>query len=198
MMVGYLNEERERFGTCFMFIEQKLQKRDVFWLLAYPIYQIIGTVRHEGSHALAAVAEGAKIEQFVILPSTAGGHFFWGYVLWSGHTDWVPLAAPYLCDLLTYVVFFFMCTRIPFRSHGVWVNLIILGLVSPLINSTYEYILSFTAPVSDVARLLSELPKLAVHSYFVVTLVLYVLGLVAILPLPSQKLKRAAKSPHQD
>jgi hypothetical protein len=173
-----------------MFLQQKLQKRDLLWLFAYPIYQIIGTARHEGSHALFAILEGAKIEQFVILPSVVGGHFLWGYVQWSGHTDWVPVAAPYLCDLLTYLVFFFICARIPFRSHWVWVNFIILGLVSPLINSTYQYIGSFTVPTSDVAQLLSELPKVAVHSYFVVTLGLYVLGLVAFLPLPSQMLKQ--------
>jgi len=29
-----------------------LQKRDLLWILAYPIYQIIGTIRHEGSHLL--------------------------------------------------------------------------------------------------------------------------------------------------
>jgi hypothetical protein len=189
-----LNEELERLGSYFMFIEQKLQKRDLFWLIAYPIYQIVGTVRHEGSHALAAVLEGAKIEQFVILPSIVGGHFFWGYVQWSGQTDWVPLAAPYLCDLLTYLVFFFICTRIQFKNHWVWVNFIILGLVSPLINSTYQYIVSFTEPTSDIAQLLSELPKVAVHSYFGVTLVLYVLGLLVILTLPSQMLRQATKS----
>lgn len=177
---------------------QKLQKRDLLWLLAYPIYQIIGTARHEGSHALLAILEGAKIEQFVILPSIVRGHFLWGYVQWSGQTDWVPVAAPYLCDLLTYLVFFFICTHIPFRSHWVWVNLIILGLVSPLINSTYQYIISFTSPTSDIAQLLNQLPQLAVHSYFVVTLGLYILGLLAILTLPSQIHKQGTKSLHQE
>ncbi|HKF36664.1 MAG TPA: M50 family metallopeptidase [Ktedonobacteraceae bacterium] len=176
-----------------MFIEQKLQKKDLLWLLAYPIYQVIGTARHEGSHALVAVLEGAKIEQFVILPSIVGGHFLWGYVQWSGRTNWVPVAAPYLCDLLTYLVFFFICTRIPFRSHWIWVNLIILGLVSPLINSTYQYVISFVTSTSDVAQLLNELPQLAVHSYFVVTLVLYDLGLLVILTLPSQILRQGPK-----
>jgi hypothetical protein len=32
-----------------------LKKTDLLWLLAYPIYQIIGTIRHEGSHALAGL-----------------------------------------------------------------------------------------------------------------------------------------------
>jgi hypothetical protein len=38
-----------------------LQKRDMLWILAYPIYQIIGTIRHEGSHALVALLEGARV-----------------------------------------------------------------------------------------------------------------------------------------
>ena len=95
-----------------MLIKQRFQKSDLLWLLAYPFYQIIGTARHEASHAFVALVEGAKIEQFVILPSIVEGHFVWGYVLWSGSTDWVALAAPYLCDLLTYLLFFFICTRL--------------------------------------------------------------------------------------
>jgi hypothetical protein len=181
-----------------MFAQQKLRKRDLLWLLAYPIYQIVGTARHEGSHALLAVLEGAKIEQFVILPSVVGGHFLWGYVQWSGQTDWVPVAGPYLCDLLTYLVFYFLCTRIPFRGHWVLVNLLILGLVSPLINSTYQYIRGFTEPTSDVAELLTQLPQIVVHSHFVVTLGLYVLGLLAFLRLPSHLLKHGTTSLHQE
>src|ERR1700730_3496770 len=100
-----LNEERELLGICFMCIQQRFQKSDFLWLFAYPLYQGIGTARHEGSHALVALIEGAKIEQLVVLPSTVGGQFLWGYASWSGPTDWVPLAAPYLCDLLTYLLF---------------------------------------------------------------------------------------------
>jgi hypothetical protein len=115
-------------------------------------------------------AEGAKIEQFVVLPSLVQGQFFWGSVTWSGPTDWVPVAAPYLCDLLTYLLFFVVCTRLPFRNHWVWVNLLILGLVSPLVNSSYEYLIAFFRPGSDIAPLLHALPPLAVHPYFGMTL----------------------------
>jgi hypothetical protein len=58
-----------------MGIQQRFQKSDMLWLLAYPLYQVIGTVRHEGSHALVALVEGAKIEQFVVLPSIVGANF---------------------------------------------------------------------------------------------------------------------------
>jgi hypothetical protein len=172
-------------------IQQRLRKSDILWLLAFPLYEIIGTARHEGSHALVALIEGAKIEQFVILPSIKSyqalleGRILWGYVVWSGPTDWVPVAAPYLCDLLTYLVFFFVCTRLSFRRHWAWVNLIIVGLISPLVNSGYQYVIAFIGRGTDIPWLLNALPPLAIHVYFAVTLALYVLGLLAILLFPS-------------
>jgi hypothetical protein len=45
-----------------------MTKRDAPWLLALPIYRIIGTARHEGSHALVALLHGATITEFRILP----------------------------------------------------------------------------------------------------------------------------------
>ncbi len=39
----------------FMRTQQRFQKSDLFALLAYPLYQVIGTVRHEASHALVAL-----------------------------------------------------------------------------------------------------------------------------------------------
>lgn len=173
---------------------QGFRKKDLLWLFAYPLYQVIGTIRHESSHALIALLEGAKIERFVVLPSIVGGQWDWGYVFWSGQTDWVPLAAPYFCDLLTYLLFFFICTRLPFRSHLLWITLVILGLVSPLINSGYEYIIAFIRPGSDIARLLNELPPPAIHSYMIVTTMLYAAGLLAILLLPSQH-HRSCRAP---
>lgn len=164
-----------------MRVQQRFQKSDLFWLCAYPLYQVIGTMRHEGSHALVALLEGAKIEQFAVLPSFLQGQIAWGYVSWYGRTDWVPLAAPYLCDLLTYLLVFLMCTRLPMRRHWIWINLIILGLISPLVNSSYEYLIAFLRSWSDIAQLLHELPPLIVHVYFVTTLLLYMLGLLALL-----------------
>ena len=66
----------------------------------------------------------------------------------------------------------------------------VVGLVSPLVNSSYEYVIAFLRPGSDIARLLYALPPLAVHSYFAVTLTVYVLGLLAILIFPTHVLKR--------
>ncbi|GAC1354201.1 MAG: hypothetical protein NVSMB38_32030 [Ktedonobacteraceae bacterium] len=188
-------------GIDIMSIQQRFQKSDLFWLLAYPLYQVLGTIRHEASHALVAFIEGAKIEQFVVLPSLVRGQIAWGYVSWSGRTDWVPLAAPYLCDLLTYLLFFFICTHLLFRRHWVWINVIILGLISPLVNSGYEYLVAFVRSWSDIAQLWYELPPITVHAYFGVTLLLYALGLLALLTRPSLVIARSmpeAEAKHMD
>jgi hypothetical protein len=157
-------------------VSHRFRQRDLVWMLAYPLYQLIGTFRHEAGHALAAVLQGASIEEFVFWPTWTGSGLRWGYVSWSGPTNWVALAAPYLCDLATFALFYLICTRLRFRRHWVWVNLVAIGQISPLVNSGYNY-LNGLRGVGDVARLLTTLPGSAVHGYFAAALAGYVLGL---------------------
>jgi len=157
-----------------------LRKLDLLWLLAYPAYQLIGTLRHEAGHALAAMMEGAEILEFVWWPTvTERSGSTWGYVRWHGDTDWLTLAAPYFVDLLTYALFFLICTQARFKRHWLWVNAFIIGLVSPLVNSAYNYWGGFRG-LNDVGKLLRDLPDWAVHGYFVLTIALYCLGLIVL------------------
>ena len=159
----------------------KMEWRDLLWLLAYPIYQTFGTIRHEGSHALVAAMEGATIDKFVIYPQTDLGRFTWGYVQWTGSTDaWVD-AAPYLCDLLWFVGFFFIVTRLRIPYHWLWLNIVVIGLISPLVNSLVQWFAGiFGSPQTDVAKWLNAAPDALVHLYFLVTLSAYVVGLIAV------------------
>ncbi|MEN8242588.1 MAG: M50 family metallopeptidase [Chloroflexota bacterium] len=158
-----------------------MKKTDLFWLLAYPIYQTIGTIRHEGAHAIAAIMQGARITEFVYIPSMHNEVFYWGYVRWIGETDWLTLAAPYFLDLLTFALAFLICFKLPFKRHWLWLNLVILGMVSPLANSSYIYQRSFTSTsANDVVRLLADLPDFPIHAYFIATLTLYTLGLIVV------------------
>ena len=157
-------------------VRHRLQKMDLLWILAYPLYQLTGTFRHEASHALVAVFQGARIEEFVFWPTWSGSTFSWGYMSWSGATNWVTTAAPYLCDLATFAVLYVICARLRFRRHWVWVNLVAIGLISPLVNSAYNY-LNGLRDRGDVAALLQELPSPTVHCYFAITLLLYAVGL---------------------
>jgi hypothetical protein len=165
---------------------QRIRAADLRWLLAYPIYQTIGTIRHEASHALVALVEGGRIERFIVWPSLMHGRWLFGEVEWSGPVNWVAVAAPYLGDVVIYALFFVICTRLPISRHWVWLNLVILGLISPLLNSAYEYLLALAGRSdTDVGYLLAVLPAPAVHVYFVVTLLLYVVGLARIAGFPS-------------
>ncbi len=154
-----------------------MKKTDFYWLFAYPVYQVIGTFRHEASHALVAWLEGARIIEFVFWPTIRGTEFYWGYVLWEGRTDWLVLAAPYLVDLLTFGLFFLVCMRAKFVNRAIWLNLVIVGALSPLINSLYNYWGSVGGR-NDIGLLFEQLPSTVVHGYFVTTLALYVAGLV--------------------
>lgn len=155
----------------------RLRRHDSLWLAAYPLYQLIGSLRHEASHALVAVLQGATIQEFVFWPSFTGSAFRWGYVIWYGSTSWVATAAPYLCDLATFALFFLICARWRLRGHLLWVNLVAIGLVSPLVNSAYNYLIGLRGR-GDVAQLLYEMPGAAVQTFFAVTLLLYAVAQV--------------------
>jgi hypothetical protein len=154
----------------------RLRLLDLLWLFAYPLYQILGTFRHEGSHAIAGMLQGAKITEFVFWPSMREQKFYWGYVCSVGETNWLFLAAPYIVDLITFIVFFVLCMRVRFRRKWVWLNLIIIGMISPLVNSLYNYWGSENSS-NDIGRLFADLPPEIIHGYFILTLFLYVIGI---------------------
>ncbi len=149
-----------------------MQRKDLLWILAYPVYQVIGTLRHEAGHALAAIAFGGVIEEFVFLPTEG----YWGYVRWEGPHNLFTFGAPYLLDLLTFLIFFALCMLLAFRRRWVWLNLVILGVVSPLVNSAYNYRQN-PGRVNDVTILLRDGNATMVHAYFILTLGLYLAGL---------------------
>ena len=150
--------------------------KDFLWLLLYPAYQTIGTLRHEGSHALAAMAEGAHIRKFVFWPNFDLGEYTWGYVSWEGSMTWVTLAAPYFCDLITFFVAFLIILVAKPRPRELWFNIGIIGMLSPFINSVVNYLGGLSGP-NDVGRLLSAVEPLAVHLFFIITLLLYLWGI---------------------
>jgi hypothetical protein len=155
-----------------------MRKKDFLWLLAYPVYQIIGTFRHEASHALAAMAEGADIKKFVFWPNFDLGRFQWGYASWKGSTTWFTIAAPYFCDLLIFFVALLVILEARPRRRWLWLNILIIGMLSSLVNSAYNYSCGLAGhSSSDVGKLLCDLNPVAVHLYFALTLLFYAWGL---------------------
>jgi hypothetical protein len=153
-----------------------MKRKDWLWLLFFPVYLILGTLRHEGFHALAAAAEGAEIQRFVFWPSISpGGKFYFGYVSWRGGTTWLTTAAPYFGDLLTFGMGVLICTTFKIQRRGLWVNILIITMLSPLLNSAYNYGAGMRS-MNDVGSLLQTLHPLVVHIYFALTMALYASG----------------------
>lgn len=163
----------------------KLRWADLWLLLAFPLYQTFGTIRHEGSHALAAKIMGADITEFVPYPQTDTGRFTWGYSNWDPHTvdGWFTDSAPYLCDVLWFAGFFYLLTRIKWtRYHWLWINLVIVGLISPGVNSFANWMAGiFGSDQSDVAKWLNESPGVLVHGFFLITVAAYALGTLMVM-----------------
>lgn len=168
----------------------RLERRDLLWTLAFPLYLLLGTLRHEGSHAIVGLLEGASIERFSIVPRW-GEHV--GLVKFSAPVSWRCIAAPYLCDLATFIACWLIVWRASLARHWLWANALILGVVSPLVNSASNYFAAFPwvdwtpggFPImmmaGDVGSLLRTLPRDAVHAYFLATIALYAAGLLAVL-----------------
>ena len=154
-----------------------MKRKDLLWILAYPVYQIIGTIRHEGSHALAAMAEGVDVRKFVFWPNVDLGRFTWGYVSWDGYRTWFATAAPYFCDLVTFFIALLIILEAKPKRRWLWINVLIIGMLSPFINSLNAYVGGSTGSLGDVGRLLNSLDPIAVHLYFALTLAFYAWGL---------------------
>jgi len=134
-------------------------------------------MRHEGSHALAAMAEGAEVTKFVFWPSFYQGRFQWGYVRWVGSTTWFTIAAPYCCDLLTFFIAILIILEAKPKPRWLWFNILIIGMLSSFVNSVYNYFGGVAGSYNDVGRLLSVLDPIAIHLYFALTLLFYAWGL---------------------
>jgi hypothetical protein len=163
-----------------------LKRVDFLWLLAFPFYLLIGTLRHEASHALVGWLEGATITEFVFWPTTHRGRLLWGYVSFSGPTSWLMTAAPYVVDLLTFGLFFWLCMRYPFQRRWLWLNAVIIGIISLLVNSAHNYQNALRG-TGDIGRLLDVLPPTAVHAFMIGTIALYAIGLWLVFKAPNAR-----------
>ena len=171
-----------------------MHKRDWWWLLGLPIYQTIGTIRHEAGHALMALAMGGKVTEFVIFPGlTANGQLYFGYMRYDGPSHWLIIAGPYILDILTFVIFFAITMRLPFKHHWLWLNLVIFGVISPLVNSSYQYLKPLIGMQGDVPILFTKLPNNLIHAYFILTLGLYAAGVVMVFKQSQHIQSRGAK-----
>lgn len=72
--------------------------------LLYPLYQILGTAKHEYAHAIAGKIQGLDILEITILPERVDGIWYWGRVRFIGKANVLTLIAPYIVDLIFMVI----------------------------------------------------------------------------------------------
>ena len=155
-----------------------MRRTDLGWLLAWPVYQLVGTARHELSHAAVAAWQGARITQIEILPSFQPEGLLWGYVNWTGgHTNALVAAAPYLCDLAVFLVFLPLCLLAVRTPRWLWINCFIIGLLSPLIDTAANYSKLFRRNTGDVNELAAQFSPLMIHAIFLAVLLFYLIGI---------------------
>ena len=164
-----------------------LRSRDLWWILATPVYYFLGLLRHEASHALAAMAMGGRVVEFSLLPTKES----FGHVRISGgRHEWVWVAAPYLCDLIVFAIGYIWIFRNLNTRRWLFNNVLAVMLVSPLVDlafnyrGTFRHTFSLPQGSSDAAFLAYEFGGLAVHAAFIAALLICAMGLARVLTRP--------------
>jgi len=132
----------------------------IWHLIAYPIYQILGTLRHEGSHAIEVMWHGGVVWQFQILPHFYRGSFYWGRVRWvnplSAEKAIRVLKAPYYvnaaCIAWGVVLGRAVLLEVVALDHIARFGLIML-LLSPAIDTLYNLAKLILRRDGDFARI---------------------------------------------
>jgi hypothetical protein len=83
-------------------------------------------------------------------------------------------------DLATYAAFFVLCMRLR-GPRWLWLNLAVVGVLSPAVDTLYAYLNAAFRDIGDVAYLLRAGPALPAHACFAAAIATYAAGLVALL-----------------
>jgi len=116
------------------------RKRDLLWLLAFPFYLTVGTFRHEGSHILAALAQGRDVFYLTVFPSLQTQTWGSTIIERDGAGTEIVDVSPYFVDAFLFAAFFIILMRVPCRRHWLWINLLILGPMTSVIDTANNYL----------------------------------------------------------
>lgn len=127
--------------------------------LFYPVYQLLGTIRHELAHAVAAWAVGVRVTSVKVLPHRVDGRWLWGRTTYhpedlSKLKPVVPMA-PYYVDLYmisVWGVLYFTGVMDLIVSPRVWLFFSIVLLVSSVVNLLYVLWKFYTGRPNDLSE----------------------------------------------
>ena len=131
-------------------------------ILAYPIYQILSTIRHELSHAVAYWLSGWRVTEIKVLPSKVDGRFYWGYIRVEPKNHYnlnIHMAlAPHYVNLISITAWLsWYLNDYPWiRSDAThtWIIITVLGLISPAVDFGYGLLKSIITNHGDFASAL--------------------------------------------
>ncbi|NNJ88282.1 MAG: hypothetical protein HKP53_02685 [Eudoraea sp.] len=117
-----------------------------------------------------AYLEGAEILEMRLLP---GIHkelgFYFGYVKHSGDTSWLTEAAPFFSDLLLLITTSMILAKA--KTSKYYDQILLFGIISPIVDLVYNYQGGLWRTGTDVADLLEMLPRIMVHTSFLLVIV---------------------------
>ena len=124
---------------------------DILWHIVpgLLVYQILGTIRHELAHAVAAWAAGYKVTLVRVMPHTFRGRFYWGRVMYEpqgGAMQSIHLyLAPYEVGALSIAGWFALVYWLPppwianaLGAWHLWTTATIMLLISPVVDFLYN------------------------------------------------------------
>jgi len=139
----------------------------LFHLLAYPIYQILGTIRHELAHVIAYWLSGYGVKELRVFPfRDTNGTFYWGRVLpesrmGATHNVHMHLAPYYVNTVLcgAWAIFAMIIwertnqlSGINEQEYNVLLAITILTFVSPIVDTGYNLLKYLWRGTGDFAR----------------------------------------------
>lgn len=120
-------------------------------IVGYPVYQILGTIRHELAHVIAYRLSGYGIKEMRVFPfRDKDGEWYWGRVMpetkpGARNNVHMHLAPYYACALsiAAFVAIYFNArecslAEISRRDYNVILAITMSMLVSPLVDTAYN------------------------------------------------------------
>jgi len=111
-------------------------------ILAYPLYQILSTIRHELAHAIVVTATGGTVIEFNVFPHKRNARWYWGYTRWLTFDGWKPSAhvylAPYYVNLICGGVWIYLRNNVPFQNEHWWIFTTVMLAISPVVDTLYN------------------------------------------------------------